>query len=108
MDWLSEWLLFNIKWVNFLAISWWEQVKIWWEDDDVCLVLDNMSNWIFIVLAQWNNRQQLDMWLLLAGLTLEGDSGEEVVLWRLISLSRLSRLEQMIFIASQPIFVHFP
>jgi hypothetical protein len=48
------------------------------------------------------------MWLLLAGLTLEGDSGEEVVLWRLISLSHLSRLEQMILIASQPIFAHFP
>jgi hypothetical protein len=31
------------------------------------------------------------MWTVLSGLTLEGDSGEEVTLWRLTSLSRWSK-----------------
>ena len=33
---MSEWLLFNAN----SAISWWEQVKFQWDDDEVCFVLD--------------------------------------------------------------------
>jgi hypothetical protein len=28
---------------NFSAISWQEQVTFWWDDDDVCFVLDQQA-----------------------------------------------------------------
>jgi hypothetical protein len=37
---VSEWLLFNPNSATFLAISWWEQVNLQWDDDEVHFVLD--------------------------------------------------------------------
>ena len=58
---MSEWViikLFNAK-EQLSAISWWEHVTFWWDDDDdmmmSTLYWTNMQNWIFIVLAHWNN-----------------------------------------------------
>ena len=34
---------------NFSAISWWEQVTIWWNDDDVCFVLDQHADLDFLL-----------------------------------------------------------
>ena len=64
---MSEWViikLFNAK-EQFSAISWWEQVTFWWDDDDDMMMFTlywtNMQNWIFIVLAHWNNSLRVDM-----------------------------------------------
>jgi hypothetical protein len=54
--WVSEWLLFNAN----SAISWQEQVKFQWDDDDVRFVLDKHSS-IFIVLVHWNNSLRIYM-----------------------------------------------
>jgi hypothetical protein len=41
---VSEWLLLNAKWTIFSTISWREQLKFWWDnDDDVRFVLDQHS-----------------------------------------------------------------
>ena len=34
---------------------------IWWDDNDILIVLDQHAEFDYIVLAHWNNRQQVDM-----------------------------------------------
>jgi hypothetical protein len=44
------------------CISWWEQVNLQWDDDEVIFVLDQHAySWISIVLAHRNNSSQIDM-----------------------------------------------
>jgi hypothetical protein len=53
------------------------------------------SNVIMCIYVYWQDdvscNQLTDEWIVETGLTLEGDSGEEVALWRLTSLSRWSK-----------------
>ena len=53
-------MLFNAKISNFKAISWWVQI-IFNEMVMSILYWTNMLNWVFIVLAHWNNRPLVDM-----------------------------------------------
>ena len=38
---LSDCCLTPMEW--FFNVSWWEQVTFWWDDDDVCFVLDQQA-----------------------------------------------------------------
>jgi len=44
---------------QFSAISWQEQANFQWDDDDVCLVLDQHA--FLIVLDHWNNSLRIGM-----------------------------------------------
>ena len=54
---MNEWINAVYRQVsNFSAILKREQVKFWWDDEYVCILLDQHTySWIFIVRAQWNN-----------------------------------------------------
>jgi hypothetical protein len=45
---------------DFSSILWREQVKFWWVNDDVNI---SRLNWIFIVVAHWNNNLGVHMLL---------------------------------------------
>jgi hypothetical protein len=65
MFWVSQRVIV-VYWQvdNFSALSWREQVTFQWNDDDVHFVLDQHAyNWIFIVLADWNNSQLVEILL---------------------------------------------
>ena len=60
---IFEWLLFNTKWAMFELYHGNNNYHF---NDVSCVLMSavyytNMHNWIFIVLAHWNNRQQIDM-----------------------------------------------
>jgi hypothetical protein len=59
----GEWMIVDYRQIsNFSAISWREQVNFQWDDDEVRFVLDHHAyNWIFIVLAHWNNSTRIGM-----------------------------------------------
>ena len=58
---LGGYLLFTTKWAIILAVSLCEHINL----DEMMMMFTsfktNTLSWIFIVLAQWNNRSQADM-----------------------------------------------
>ena len=67
---MSVWLLFNTKWVIFQQYhAEGRRVNyIWWDDNDISFVLDQLDtlSWIFIVQAQWNISQWVDIFMILS------------------------------------------
>ena len=82
ISWRSVLLVEEIAKIHWLVASHWQTLPHNVVSSTPRLKLVNMSNWLlfYINLAAFQ-----------PGLTLEGDSGEEVALWRLISLSRWSK-----------------
>jgi hypothetical protein len=46
IQYLSEWVIvvYRQLFSNFSAISWWEQVNVQWDDDEICFVIDQHYN----------------------------------------------------------------